>query len=303
LLGLPIFGAGIGASGLLALPLLTLPAVPAAGALAVWSVMLAATACLATGVAAGWLTFGEAREDANLIAVRSESPIRRWIVAHLDTKAQGQSMAGRLVAVWVLAAAIAGTIALVVARLWGPIPLWLSAAGGVLGVVAGALAGRGRLKGTSRGARDNGSGVVAALAFAESSSDEETGVLITGGEEFGLVGARVFTRVQGNLQGIEVVNIDTIDEEGVLFVVSHDPRGAASAAALAQRLGSLGLAVRTRRLPLGILVDSLPLARAGAAAVTVGRLTWRTLRLIHTPADVPDGLSLDAAERVGRAIA
>jgi hypothetical protein len=303
LLGLPIFGAGIGLSALLALPLLTLPAVPAAGALAVWAVMLAAATSLATGIAAGWLPFGEAREDANVIAVRSEAPIRRWIVAHLDTKAQGQSMAGRLVAVWVLAAAITGAIALVVARLWGPVPLWLSAAGAVLGVVAGALTGRGRLKGTSRGARDNGSGVVAALAFAEASSDEGTGVLITGAEEFGLVGARVFARVQGSLKGIEVVNIDTIDDEGVLFVVSHDPRGVASATALAARLGSLGLTVRTRRLPLGILVDSLPLARAGAAAVTVGRLTWRTLRLIHTPADVPDGLSLEPAERVGRAIA
>jgi hypothetical protein len=303
LLGLPIFGAGIGASALLALPLLTLPGVPAVGALAVWSAMLAAATTLATGIAAGWLPFGEAREDANLIAVRSEAPIRRWIVAHLDTKAQGQSMAGRLVAVWVLAAAIAGTTALVVARLWGPIPLWLGAAGALLGVMAGALTGRGRLKGTSRGARDNGSGVVAALACAGASSDPNTGILITGGEEFGLVGARVFTRVQGSLKGIEVVNVDTIDDAGFLFVVSHDPRGAASAAALAARLGSVGLTVRTRRLPLGILVDSLPLARAGAAAVTVGRLTWRTLRVIHTPADVPDGLSLEAAERVGRAIA
>jgi len=303
LLGLPILGAGIGAAALLALPLLTLPAVPAAGALVVWSTILAATICLATGVAAGWLTFGEAREDANLVAVRSDAPIRRWIVAHLDTKAQGQSMAGRLVAVWVLAAAMVCAVALTVARLWGPLPLWLGAAGGVLGVLAGALAGRGRLKGTSRGARDNGSGVVAALAFAEASPDEETGILITGGEEFGLVGARVFTRVQGSLEGIEVVNIDTIDDEGLLFVVSHDSRGAASAAALAARLGSLGLPVRTRRLPLGILVDSLPLARAGATAVTVGRLTWRTLRVIHTPADIPDDLSLEAAERIGRAIA
>jgi hypothetical protein len=303
LLGLPIFGAGIGASALLALPLLTLPAVPAVGALAVWSAMLAATTSLATGIAAGWLPFGEAREDANLIAVRSEAPIRRWIVAHLDTKAQAQSMAGRLVAVWVLAVAVAGAAALVVARLWGPIPLWLGATGAVLGVLAGALTGRGRLKGTSRGARDNGSGVVAALACAEVSSDQETGILITGCEEFGLVGARVFTRVQGSLKGTEVVNIDTIDDEGFLFVVSHDPRGAASAVALAARLGSVGLTVRSRRLPLGILVDSLPLARAGAAAVTVGRLTWRTLRVIHTPADVPDGLSLEAAERVGRAIA
>ncbi len=303
LLALPIFGAGIGASALLALPLLTLPTMPRAGALAVWVAMVAATACLAVGVAAGWLTFGEAREEANLIAVRSEAPIRRWIVAHLDSKAQGHSMAGRLVAVWVLAAAIAGALTLVVARLWVPIPLWLGAAVALLGVVAGALTGRGRLRGTSKGARDNGSGVVAALAFAQVSSDAGTGVLITGGEEFGLVGARVFARVQGSLEGIDVVNLDTIDDEGFLFVVSHDSRGAAAAAALAARLGSLGLAVRTRRLPLGILVDSLPLARAGAAAVTVGRLTWRTLRVIHTPADVPDGFSLEVAERVGRAIA
>jgi hypothetical protein len=303
LLGLPILGAGIGASALLTLPLLTLPTVPPAGALAVWSVILAATTCLAAGVAAGWLTLGEAREDANLIAVRSEAPVRRWIVAHLDTKAQGQSMAGRLVAVWVLAAAIAGTGALALARLWGPIPLWVGAADVAIAVMAGALAGRGRLRGTSRGARDNGTGVVAALAFAEASSDEGTGVLITGGEEFGLVGARIFARVQGSLSGIEVVNLDTIDDEGHLFVVSHDPRGSTSAAAVATRLGSLGLSVRTRRLPLGILVDSLPLARAGANAVTVGRLTWRTLRMIHTPADVPGNLSLEAAERVGRAIA
>jgi hypothetical protein len=54
---------------------------------------------------------------------------------------------------------------------------------------------------------------------------------------------------------------------------------------------------------VGILVDSLPLARAGAAAITIGRLTWDTLRLIHTPRDVPEGLSLESAERVGRAIA
>ena len=41
----------------------------------------------------------------------------------------------------------------------------------------------------------------------------------------------------------------------------------------------------------------------GARAVTVGRLTWSTLRVIHTPADVPETLSLEVAERVGRALA
>jgi Peptidase family M28 len=303
LLGFPIFGAGVGAAALLALPLLTLPGVHAAGAAGVWILILAASACLAGGVAAGWLTVGEPREDANLVAVRSEGPVRRWIVAHLDTKAQAQSMAGRLAAVWVLTAAILGMSVLAAARWWMPVPLWLAAAGAALAVVAGALAGRGRLRGTSRGARDNGSGLVAALAFAETSSDPGSGVLITGAEEFGMVGARMFVQLQGGLEGVEVVNLDTIDDEGHLYVVRHDARATASAAAVAASLAGTGFTVRTRRLPIGILVDSLPLARAGARALTVGRLTWRTLRLIHTPADVPEGLSLDAAERVGRALA
>ncbi|MEP7177365.1 MAG: M28 family peptidase, partial [Gemmatimonadales bacterium] len=64
-----------------------------------------------------------------------------------------------------------------------------------------------------------------------------------------------------------------------------------------------GLTTRLRRLPIGILTDSLPFARAGVPAVTIGRLTWRTLRTIHTPRDTPDGLSLETAERVGQALA
>jgi hypothetical protein len=303
LLGLPIFGTGVGTSALLEIPLLTLPAVPGPGALVVWPLILAATVGVAVGVAAGWLTLGPAREDANLIAVRSGKPVRRWIVAHLDSKAQGQSMAGRLVAIWLLVVAIGLMAALGVARLWGPLPLWLAAAGAALTIVAGGLANRGRLRGTSRGARDNGTGIVAALAYAEASSDPETGILITGGEEFGLVGSRIFAQMRGKMAGVEVVNFDTIDDEGHFFLVSHDARGATLAATLAERLSRMGMDVRTRRLPLGILVDSLPFARAGADAVTVGRLTWRTLRLIHTPADVPGTLSLDSAELIGRAMA
>jgi Iap family predicted aminopeptidase len=85
-------------------------------------------------------------------------------------------------------------------------------------------------------------------------------------------------------------------------VVCHDARGAALARAEAPRLAAAGLAPRIRRLPLGIFTDSLPFARAGVPAVTIGRLTWRTLRTIHTPRDTPVGLSFDVAERVGRAV-
>jgi hypothetical protein len=304
LLGFPLLGAGLVLGALLVTPLLLLASVPGWGALVVWSASASATLLLSVGVGLGRLPLGEARADANLVAVRGEAPVRRWAMAHLDTKAQGQSMAGRLVTVWLLALAAAGLTGLALARLAAPVPPPAAAAGTVLALLAGTLAGRGRLRGTSQGARDNGSGVLAALALAEACTDPGTGICITGAEEFGLVGARVFAAALGpRLVGAEVLNFDTLDQEGDLYLVSHDQPGAALADGLGPRLTGLGARVRARRLPLGILVDSLPVARAGARAVTVGRLTWNTLRIIHTPADRPDGLDLDLAEAVGRALA
>jgi Zn-dependent M28 family amino/carboxypeptidase len=176
------------------------------------------------------------------------------------------------------------------------------------------------LHGRSLGARDNGSGIAALLAAAESAAgrtgataDKVTpvadgdgrgttlGFLVTGAEEFGLVGARILSQRHPDwFQGREVVNIDTVDQEGVLTVVVHDERGRHLGARLLPVLPDVGHPPRLRRLPLGIFVDSVPLARAGAAAVTIGRLTWRTLRYLHTAADVPDGLSFEAALAVGR---
>jgi hypothetical protein len=300
----PILGAGLGGIAIVLLPLLILPSVPKWGALTVLTCGLSSLVLLALGVGMGWIPLGAApREDANLVAVRG-SPVTRWIVAHLDTKAQAQSMAGRLVAVWVVGVSVAVLIALSAVRLGQTVPIQLAGAGTVFAMIGGALAGRGRLRGYSPGARDNGSGVAAALTVAEASRDHGTAVLITGAEEFGMVGARVFVRSAGlELARAVVVNLDTIDEEGDLYLVSHDSRGSQLAASEAKRLVAAGFAPRTRRLPLGILVDSLPLARAGIPAMTIGRLTWRTLRLIHTPKDTPEGLSLDTAARVGRALA
>jgi hypothetical protein len=302
--GFPVFGAGLGGLALLLLPLLASARVPAWTALLLLAGGLAALAAMAAGIGLGWLPLGgEPREDANLVATRGDAPVRRWIVAHLDSKAQVQSMAGRLVAVWVIGLAVAGLLALVLARLAGPVPLPAAAMGAALAVLAGGLAGRGRLRGSSPGARDNGTGVAAALAAAEASDAAATGILITGAEEFGMVGARVFARERAVLlRGAAVINFDTIDKEGELALVCHDDRGAELARAEAPRLAAAGLAARIRRLPPGILTDSLPFARAGVPAVTIGRLTWRTLRIIHTPGDTPAGLSLEMAERVGRAL-
>lgn len=304
-LGLPVFGAGLGALGLLLLPAITSDTLPGWTAPLLLGGGLAVIAMLALGVGLGWIPIGgSAREDANLIATRGPGPVRRWIVAHLDTKAQAQSMAGRLVAVWFLMLSLAALTGLALARLWGPLPLVLAAAGAGLAVVAGALAGGGRLRGGSPGARDNGTGVAGALAAAEALQGADTGILITGAEEFGLVGARIFAAEWGGtITGSVIVNLDTIDQEGQLALVSHDARGMELARRVAPGLATVGLPIRLRRLPLGILTDSVPFARRGIPALTIGRLTWRTLRRIHTPADTAEGLSLDTAIRIGQALA
>ena len=302
----PIFGAGLGWLALLELPLLSLPAVPRAAALLVLAAGLVALGLVVRGVAMGWPDrAGQLREDANLIATRPGIPVSRWIVAHLDTKAQGHSMAGRLVAVWVCIVAIAALLMAALARLGGVPPTWLIAGAAGLVVAGSALAGRGRLRGTTPGARDNASGIVAALAAAAAAAPEAgLGVLLTGAEEFGLVGARIIARQRPELvRGLDVINVDTVDERGAVSVVSHDAAGRGLAAAIAPRLSGIGPAVRLRRLPLGIFVDSYPLARAGARAVTIGRLDWRTLRLLHTPRDTGAALSFASADAVGRAIA
>jgi hypothetical protein len=289
---------------LILLPLLASSRTPNWAALAAWITGLAAVSIIATGVGLGWVSLGEAvREDANLIATRGAVRPRRWIVAHLDSKAQAQSMAGRLIAVWVSVLAIAALTALSLARFAGPLSPWWLAPAALVALAAGVLAGRGRLAGKSQGARDNGTGVLAALTAAASTSDPRVGILITSAEEFGLVGARVFARLTPNLHDAEFVNLDTLDQEGRLYIVSHDTAGARFAGKLEPALAATRLPLQHRRLPLGIFVDSAPLARTGAPSVTIGRLTWNTLRRIHTTADTPDGLSLETAERVGRAVA
>ena len=302
LLGFPVFGAGLGWLALLEIFLLSMPGVPAWAALLVWIPGLAALCSIALGLGMGWYRMGgEMREDANLIATRGES-VDRWIVAHLDTKAQGHSMAGRLVAVWVaLAACLVLTLAVMV-RLGGPLPVSAVAAASGLAVVAGFLAGRGRLKGTSPGARDNGSGLLAALTAAERLQDPRVGIVITGAEEFGLIGARYFAQQDGDrLRGCEVINLDTVDDRGRWRLVVHGAPAHPLADALAKHFGATPL--RQHRLPIGIFVDSVPLAKAGAKAVTLARLDWETFKRLHTLQDTAEGLTFESAQLAGELVA
>jgi len=302
LLGFPVFGAGLGWLSLLEIFLLSRPTVPAWAALLVWIPGLIALGIIALGLGLGWYRMGgETREDANLIATRGEV-VDRWIVAHLDTKAQGHSMAGRLVAVWVTVVATLGLTVAVLVRLGGPLPVSAVAALSGLAVVTGFLAGRGRLKGSSPGARDNGSGLLAALTVAELVTDPRVGIVITGAEEFGLIGARYLGQQDAaRLQGREVINFDTIDDQGPWRLVVHGSPAYPLADALAKRFAPTSL--RQHRLPIGIFVDSLPLAKAGARAITIARLDWETFKRVHTPQDTIDGLTFESSRLAGEMVA
>jgi hypothetical protein len=300
----PVIGAGLGGVSLLLLPLLVMPVWDKA-ALVVWLVGLAAVASIGIGVGLGWTTLGAPlREDANLMARRPDAEVKLWLVAHLDTKAQLQSMAGRLVAVWVAGTAVLLLTGLALARVLAPVTLWAAAPAVVLAVAGGALLARGRLRGGSPGARDNASGLLTVLTAAERSQAPGLGILVTGAEEFGLVGARVFAQERGELlAGREVVNVDTVDDQGRLYVVFHDKQGKELAKHLEPVLAALGLPPLRRRLPAGIMVDSLPLTPVAARAVTLARLDWGTLRRLHTVADTADGLVFETASRLGRLLA
>lgn len=275
---------------------------PAFGASIVWVTGVAAIGLLAWRIGSGMPIPGaEDREDANLVATRPGATIRRWIVAHVDSKAQGHSMAGRVLAAWLLIGAtiVLSWLALVRWRTGSPPANGWVVLGAGLAVIAGALASRGQLQGGSAGARDNGTGLLAALVAAELAHDPSVGFLFTGAEEFGLVGARVFLRSALWRGAAEVINVDTIDQSGRLYLVSHNDAGRQLAGRMRAQLTPSAFPIVLRSLPLGILVDSLPFARRGAAAITIARLDWSTLRLIHTAADTPTGLDLDTAEQVG----
>lgn len=300
LLGFPVFGAGLGWLALLEIPLLLIAEFPAWSGIAILGSGLIALAMIALGLGMGWSSVGgDQREDANLVATRGPA-VRRWIVAHLDTKAQGHSMAGRLVAVWVTIAAALLLLVLAALRLGGPLPLAAVAPVSGLAIVAGFLAGRGKLKGKSPGARDNGSGLMAALSAAELVQDPAVGFLITSAEEFGLIGARYFAQEMGErLRGVEVINFDTVDDRGPWRLVVHGER----AHPLADRVATLFPDARQHRLPLGIFVDSVPLAKAGGRALTIARLDWETLRLLHTPGDTDRGLNFESSVQAGEVVA
>src|SRR2546428_523027 len=149
------------------------------------------------------------------------------------------------------------------------------------------------------GARDTAAGVVGVRrALDAPPADAPVGVIFPDAEELGLLGAGVLARERANLlQDTVVVNFDGLDDRGATIALVHRPGPIVDRVVAA-------LGARRRRWP--VLVDGIALARAARECVTIMRGDWGTARVVHTPRDTADRLTLegsrDVAEQVARAL-
>lgn len=239
------------------------------------------------------------RTSENLSARRGTREPVVWLVAHLDSKSQPVSSALRVVGVTLLALGV--TLALVagVLQLAGSAPrtLWWVAVGlstlGALPVMASVVGNR------SVGAVDNASGVAAVLAAAQTIDEAAAvGVLLPSAEELGMAGARAWVRTRG-ARGI-AINCDGVDDHGELTIMYSRSRPDALIEALTRHAER---GPRVRRMPLGLLTDSVAFADAGWATVTVSRGSMRTLARVHSENDSLERLRGDGIDEVSALLA
>jgi hypothetical protein len=245
------------------------------------------------------LPIGRARA-VNLRAVRGGAEPALWLVAHLDSKSQpipiGVRAAGIIATaiIWIFAlgVAIGQVIGAPVANWW--IAIVISAVLAGLPVAASVVGDR------SHGAVDNASGVAAVLVAAELLGDRDgVGVLVTSAEELGLAGARA---IASSTPRSVALNCDTVDDGApMLCLTAGAPRRAAQALVSAAR--ELGVAIGSRRVLPGILVDATAFSDRGWDCATLTAATWRTLGRVHTARDTAAAMRGDGVAVAGQVLA
>ena len=223
------------------------------------------------------------RAGVNLEASR-RGTVRVWLCAHLDSKSQPIPTLARVVGIAVESMGAAATLLLAVGAAAGvdaPYGAWVAAAVvtllGALPVVLSVVGDR------SPGALDNASGVVTALMAARGLNDVEgIGVLLTDAEELGLAGADAWASARAPAI---VLNCDGVDDGGEITIMFPSAGAANLGQVIADASGATGIAHRTRRIPLGVLTDSVAFARHGSASVTFSRGSWSSLARVHSSRD------------------
>jgi len=226
----------------------------------------------------------------NLIAYRAPLRPAIWLAAHYDSKGQPISMATRIVGA---SCATLGVAALVVSVVAG----WTLVPALALAAIGGAILSRSRVTDQSPGAVDNASALVAVFAILDALPREASvGVLLLDAEEFGLLGARALVAERAALlRGAAVINFDGLDDRGGSIAFLH--RTGPVVQAVAAELG----AARARWLP--VLVDGIALARGARECVTIMKGDWGTARVVHTPFDAAERLTLAGVRAVAEGVA
>jgi len=245
--------------------------------------------------------------SANLIATRGQPAI--WLVAHADSKSQTIPMLARIAAV--ILTAIAVTV------LGGSLAVdWLTAiddtGGGIVSRVvqySALVAAAGSIPlvfcltgNNSPGAVDNASGLVSVLlAVRELPGHSDLGVLVTGGEELALAGARAY--VESTPARAIVINCDTVDDRGGFLCMARLQSRGAAATGVSKAAARLGFPLRVRGVIPGILADSIAFSDAGWDAVTVSRGNLSTLARVHTSSDTRERLDGSGIAQAARLLA
>jgi hypothetical protein len=237
-------------------------------------------------------------ESENLVATRGATSPSIWLVAHVDSKSQPVPSLVRIagVALLVLAvllAPVAGVLQLM--SLPHRMAWWAACAAAVLGalpVIASVVGER------SDGAVDNASGVATVLAAAAVvRPDVAFGVLVPSAEELGLAGVRAWART---VPVSTAINCDGVDDDGEVTIM-YSGRAPQSLIHTLREIAPVP--VRVRRMPLGLLTDSVALVERGWTTLTVSRGSFATLRRVHTPADSLARLRGDGIDPVATLLA
>lgn len=221
-------------------------------------------------------------EGVNVEATRPGRATAVWLCAHLDSKSQPVPTLVRSAGIALQAAGSLATLGLAAGAAFGasaPFGAWVGAA---LVTLAGAIPVVFSVVGPhSPGALDNASGVVAVIAAARALADVEgVGIVITDAEELGMAGAHAWA---GTRAGALVLNCDGVDDRGPVRVMhpAHRPRAILQAV----RAVTGPLPPEIRRLPIGVLTDSVAIVRRGGQSVTFSRGTWASLARVHSAKD------------------
>lgn len=234
----------------------------------------------------------------NLVATWGSETPRVWLVAHLDSKSQPVPSLLRVVGAALLGLALVLALSAALLQL-AALPHRMAWWGAVVTVLLGAPPVLASVVGTrTDGALDNASGVAAVLAAAVSVRPETmVGVLLPSAEELGLAGARAWAR---GVRTGTALNCDGIDDAGEVTIM----HSRAAPTPLIQTLQALApRPPRVRRMPLGLLTDSVALADRGWTTVTVSRGSLASLRRVHTSRDSLAALRGDGIDEVASLLA